>query len=222
MPDAVKLRMCRLFCDFPSTKNSMNVYSQRQKNLVGTNGVIQYAGAVEICRLAKVFQYKLSKSHLIQQLAKRAPDADTQSDWRVILTAYRAFKPLGGGEMNSCNSNCSTVFGLKHWGCLLVPIVLWEIPLMLFPQNIIVTYIALLRGGLFQLEEASKRTFDEWATYLQARLQDRSERTEAIDLQRKFRAASNLWSQSSSSENQDVVPCKHQFSSPIHRSRLVK
>ena len=193
-------------CDFPSTKEQHECLFATAEKLVGTNGVIQYAGAVEICRLAKSFSTNC-QNHLIQQLAKRAPDADTQSDWRMILTAHRAIQTTWGWRDEHLQRTLqhrlwSEALGVSYAGADTIV----GNPLDVVPEEYHCHIYSAAAWRLFQLEESSKRTLDEWTTYLHTRLQDRSERREAIDLQRKFRAASNLWSPSPSLEQQDVVP----------------
>ena len=193
-------------CDFPSTKEQHECLFATAERLVGTSGVIQYAAAVEICLLAKSFSTNC-QNHLIQQLAKKAPDADTKSDWLVVLTAHRAIQTTWGWRDERLQHQLqhrlwSEALGVSYAGANRIV----GNPLDVVPSEYHCHVYSAAAWRLFQLEEASKRTLDEWAVYLQTSLQERSNKSEAIDLQRKFRAASNLWSQSEDPRLQDVVP----------------
>lgn len=193
-------------CDFPSIKEQHECLFATAEKLVGTNGVIQYAGAVEICQLAKSFSTNC-QNHLIQQLAKRAPDADTHSDWGSILTAHRAIQTTWGWRDEQTQHRLqhrlwSEALGVSYAGSKLIV----GNPIDVVPIEYHCHIYSAAAWRLFQLEEPSKRTLDEWTTYLKTSLQVRSKRAGSIDLQRKFRAASNLWSNAADSEHQDIVP----------------
>ena len=122
-----------------------------------------YNTGVEICRLAKSFSTNC-QNHLIQQLARHAPDADTQSDWHTIFTAHRAIQTTWGWRTNLYNVDCSIVFGQKPSVSLMpVRIRLWEIHSMLFLEYHCHIYSAAA-WRLFQIEEPAKRTLEEWRT----------------------------------------------------------
>ncbi len=193
-------------CDFTSTKENHECLFATAERLVGANGVVQYAAAVEICLLAKSFSTNC-QNHLIQQLAKRAPDADTKSDWQSVLTAHRAIQTTWGWRDEELQRQLqhrlwSEALGVSYAGADRIV----GNPLDVVPLEYHCHIYSAAAWRLFQLEEASKRTLVEWTAHLQARLQERSNQSEAIDLQRKFRAASNLWSQSEDVQQQDVVP----------------
>ena len=201
-----QIAQVQTLCTFSSTKEEHECLFATAEKLVEKNGVMQYSGAVEICRLAKSFSTNC-QNHLIQQMAKDAPDADTKSDWRVILTAHRAIQTTWGWRDETMQNQLqhrlwSEAIGVSYAGADRIV----GNPLDVVPKEYHCHIYSAAAWRLFQLEEPSKRTLDEWTAYLEVRLQDRSERAESIDFQRKFRAASNLWSLSEGSSQQDIVP----------------
>lgn len=193
-------------CTLSSIKEQHECLFATAEKLVGAGGVQHYNTGVEICRMAKSFSTNC-QNHLIQQLAKHAPDADTESDWRTIFTAHRAIQTTWGWKDESVQSQLqhrlwSEALGVSYAGADQIV----GNPFDVVPNEYHCHIYSAAAWRLFQIEEPVKRTLEEWRTDLEVRLRKRSTKPESIDLQRKFRAASNLWSLPESIENPDVVP----------------
>ena len=202
------------FCSLSTVKEQHECLFATAEKLVGVGGVQQYDSAAEICRLAKSFSGNC-QNHLIQQLAKRAPDADTQSTWADVFAAHRAIQTTWGWRDIELQQNLqhrlwSEALGVSYAGADVVV----GNPLDVVPEEYHCHIYSAAAWRLFQLEEPSKKNFEEWAQVLSVQLEKRSKKPEAIDQQRKFRAASNLWIESES-DSQNVVP----YLSTSHRLR---
>ena len=201
-----QIKQVERLCTLSSTKEQHECLFATAEKLVSTGGVQHYNTGVEICRLAKSFSTNC-QNHLIQQLARHAPDADTQSDWHTIFTAHRAIQTTWGWRDESVQRELqhrlwSEALGVSYAGADQIV----GNPFDVVPREYHCHIYSAAAWRLFQIEEPAKRTLEEWRTELADRLQNRSTKPEAIDLQRKFRAASNLWSLPERIENPDVVP----------------
>ena len=193
-------------CALSSIKEQHECLFATAEKLVSTGGVQHYNTGVEICRLAISFSTNC-QNHLIQQLARHAPDADTKSDWHAIFTAHRAIQTTWGWRDESVQSQFqhrlwSEALGVSYAGADQIV----GNPLDVVPKEYHCHVFSAAAWRLFQIEEPVKHTLEEWRKHLDSRLQKRSTKQEAIDLQRKFRAASNLWSSSEGLDTLDVVP----------------
>ena len=193
-------------CASSSIKDEHECLFATAERLVGTGGVQHYNTGVEICRLAQTFSTNC-QNHLIQQLAKHAPDADTQSDWEVIFTAHRAIQTTWGWRDPQMQKQFqhrlwSEALGVSYAGADSIV----GNPLEVVPAEYHCHVYSAAAWRLFQLEEPSTKTLSRWQEYLESALVNRSNKPEAIDQQRKFRAASNLWSVPENIDGPDVVP----------------
>lgn len=176
------------------------------EKLVSQRGVLKYDVAVDICEEAASFSGNC-QNHLIQQLAKWAPDADSQSDWDTIIQAHRAIETTWNWRSQEKKSQLqhrlwSEALGASYAGADTVV----GNPLDVVPEEYHTHIYSASAWRLFQLQEPSSRSFTEWTSYLADSLAKRSQRSESVDQQRKFRAASNLWKTNDALEGDVVVP----------------
>ena len=163
------------------------------ENLVQWKGSIGYPIGVELCQSAGQFADNCQQ-HILQQMAKNAPDADSVSDWKNILSADVAISSVWSFrdkdlEMRYRHRLWSEALGFAFAGAdTIVGNVLDVVPLDFHAH----VYSAAA-WRLFQLEESTKDDLHGWTTYIETALQQRTHKPESLDQQRKFRAASNLW-----------------------------
>lgn len=201
-----RLSAVEKLCALSSTKDEHECLFATAERLVGTGGVQHYNTGVEICRLAKTFSTNC-QNHLIQQLAKDAPDADTESDWKSIFMAHRAIETTWGWRDPDMQKRFqhrlwSEALGVSYSGADRIV----GNPLDIVPSEYHCHVYSAAAWRLFQLEEPAGKTLMGWQQYLEDALVHRSNKPEAIDLQRRFRAASNLWSMPENVQQPEVVP----------------
>ncbi len=176
------------------------------EKLVSQRGVLKYDVAVDICEEAASFSDNC-QNHLIQQLAKWAPDADSQSDWGNIIQAHRALETTWGWRGHEKKSQFqhrlwSEALGASYAGADSIV----GNPLDVVPAEYHTHIYSAAAWRVLQLQEPSSRSFAEWTTYLIDALSTRSQKSESVDQQRKFRAASNLWTRDAALDEDSVVP----------------
>ena len=163
------------------------------ESLVQWKGYLGYPIGVELCQSAGQFADNCQQ-HILQQMAKHAPDADSVSDWKNILSADAAVSSVWsfrnkGIEMQYRHRLWSEALGFAFAGAdEIVGNVLDVVPLE-FQAHV----YSAVAWRLFQLEEPAKNDLRAWTTYIETALQQRNHKAESLDQQRKFRAASNLW-----------------------------
>ena len=160
-----------------------------------------YAIAAELCDHATVFADNCHQ-HLIQQLAKHAPDADTKSDWANIYSAHHAIRSTWSWKNKDTMKRLqerlwAESLGISYSGVSTIT----GNPFDAVPKE----YHAHVRAGaayrFFQLEESPKQDLSAWSKDLAQKLSLRSERPDAINQQRKFMAAPNFGAQELSTED---------------------
>lgn len=194
MADALRgnIEGVQAICQGKSTSETHECLFMIAETMVSNRGVAKYDTAASICGLAESF-HENCQNHLIQQLAKFAPDADSVSDWSEIKAAHNAIETTWGWRDAALKSRLqsrlwSEALGFSFAGAdSIVGDVLDVVPQ---PYHVHVHSAAAWR--MFQLEESTQRGLVDWAEYLQMRLQIRSIKQASLDQQRKFRSASKI------------------------------
>ena len=160
---------------------------------VALKGSQNYAVALDLCLQAGHFQENC-QFHLIQQMAKQAPDADSQSDWKEIWRAHHAIKSAWSWrnvdfQQLLMSRLWSEAIGLSFAGADQITGNLMHVVPTEYHCHI--HSAAVWRA--FQLEEVSSRNLEQWSAFIGEMLRVESQKSESLDQQRKFRAASDLW-----------------------------
>ena len=201
-----QIEMVSRVCSLATATESHECLFATAEKVVSERGVLKYDTAVEICQLAESFSGNC-QNHLLQQLAKKAPDADTTSTWETIVEAHRALETTWGWRDQDRKASLqhrlwSEALGVSYAGAD-------EIvgnPLDIVPVEYHCHVYSAAAWRLFQLEEPSKHGLQRWVETLQKYLDQRSSKSESFDQQRKFRAASNLWSSELQQSDDVVIP----------------
>ena len=206
-----QIEMVSSMCSLSNTTESHECLFATAEKVVSERGVLKYDTAVEICQLAESFSDNC-QNHLLQQLAKRAPDADTTSNWETIVEAHRALETTWGWRNQDMKASLqhrlwSEALGMSYAGADRIV----GNPLDTVPVQYHCHVYSAAAWRLFQLEEPSKNGLQTWVDTLQNYLGKRSSKSESFDQQRRFRAASNLWKGESQLNHDDhdddvVVP----------------
>lgn len=192
-------------CSEQSATSTHECLFATAEKIVAERGVLKYDVAVEICDLARSFSGNCH-NHLIQQLAKNAPDADSVSKWDSVFSAHRAIATTWGwrdAEMKEQLQHrlWSEALGASYAGADRIV----GNPLDIVPVEYHSHVYSAAAWRMFQLEEPPQHTLIQWVKLLELSLQKRHQKSESIDHQRKFRAASNLW-RTDIDETDVVVP----------------
>ena len=192
-------------CSAQSATSTHECLFATAEKIVSERGVRKYDLAVEICDLAHSFSGNCH-NHLIQQLAKKAPDADSVSKWDGIFSAHRAIATTWGWrdakmKVQLQHRLWSESLGVSYAGADRIV----GNPLDIVPIEYHSHVYSAAAWRMFQLTEPTQHTLAEWVEQLMQSLQKRHQKSESIDQQRKFRAASNLWS-AETAETDVVVP----------------
>jgi hypothetical protein len=163
------------------------------ENSVAKKGPKAYASAVELCKQAGNFANNCHR-HLIQQFARKAPDADTTSTWDSIFSAHNAIETTWGWQdqkrMNELQDHLwAEAIGTAFSGVNKITGNTFDV----IPQKYHPHINAAAARRLFQLEEANKRSLNEWTEHLNQLLQQRNNKPESRNEQRKFLAVADLW-----------------------------
>lgn len=162
------------------------------EQLVKTKKSKGYALAVDLCNHASAFADNCHQ-HLIQQLAKYAPDADTQSNWKAIFSAHNAIQSTWSWKdkrkMKQLQERLwAESLGIAYSGVSEIT----GNPLDIVPKEYHSHVRAAAAYRLFQMEESGQQTLVEWTNILEKKLELRNPRPEKINQQRKFMAAPNF------------------------------
>ena len=201
-----QIQMVSNMCSLSTITESHECLFATAEKVVAERGVLKYDTAVEICLLAKSFSDNC-QNHLLQQLAKRAPDADTTSDWGTIVEAHRALETTWGWRDQETKESLqhrlwSEALGMSYAGADRIV----GNPLDTVPSQYHCHVYSAAAWRLFQLEEPSTHDLQAWVDTLQNYLAKRSSKAESFDQQRRFRAASNLWGGESRMKDDIVIP----------------
>ena len=201
-----QIEMVSRICYLGTATESHECLFATAEKVVSERGVLKYDTAVEICLLAESFSGNC-QNHLLQQLAKKAPDADTTSNWETIVEAHRALETTWGWRDQEMKTSLqhrlwSEALGVSYAGADKIV----GNPLDIVPVEYHCHVYSAAAWRLFQLEEPSKNGLQEWVEVLQEHLGQRSSKSESFDQQRKFRAASNLWKGELQRSDDVVIP----------------
>ena len=171
------------------------------EQLVKSKGANGYATAAELCDHAAVFADNCHQ-HLIQQLATHAPDADTKSDWAKIFSAHHAIRSTWSWKnkkkMKLLQERLwAESLGISYSGVSKIT----GNPFDAVPNEYHAHVRAAAAYRFFQREESPKQDLETWSKILAEKLDARSERSDAIDQQRRFMAAPNFGAQELSTED---------------------
>lgn len=206
MSDALRGNIERVqgICQATTNSETHECLFMLAETMVSERGVAKYDTAAAICGLAESF-HENCQNHLIQQLAKIAPDADSVSDWSDIMAAHNAIETTWGWRDAALKSRLqsrlwSESLGFSFAGAdSIVGNVLDAVPIQYHSH---VHSAAAWR--IFQLEESRTKNLSGWTEYLQTRLQRRSSKAASLDQQRKFRSASQIGSTAGEKWTADV------------------
>ncbi len=170
------------------------------EQLVKTKKSKGYALGVDLCNHAIAFSDNCHQ-HLIQQLATQAPDADTQSDWKMIFSAHNAIESAWSWKDKEKMKQLlerlwAESLGIAYSGATEIT----GNPLDSIPEEYHPHVRAAAAYRLFQSEESGQYSLVEWTDILETKLKLRARKKEKINQQRKFMAAPNFGTKEISAE----------------------